>query len=57
VNIPTYTPRLPKAVAMKNNIPSEILSALFFLDLILSKNIRKKANIFIARKNIPIPKN
>ena len=47
-NIPANTPMLPKAVAMKNNIPSEIRSAPFFLDLFLSKSMTKKANKFIA---------
>ena len=48
--MPAYTPRLPKAVAMKNSIPSEILSAPGFLALFLSSSIIKNAIKFIARK-------
>jgi len=47
-SMPAYTPTLPKAAAMKNNIPSEILSAPLFFALFLSKSITKKANKFIA---------
>lgn len=52
VNIPIYTPTLPKKTAMKNNNPSEILVALFFLDFNLSSHIIINAIRFIVRKKI-----
>lgn len=52
VNIPAYTPMLPKNTAMKNSSPSEILEALFFLDFILSIHIIMNAIRFIVKKKI-----
>jgi hypothetical protein len=51
-NIPAYTPTLPKAAAIKNNNPSEILSASFFFDLFLSNSITRKATALTVRKKL-----
>lgn len=47
VNIPAYTPKLPKAVAMKNSLPSDIRRAPTFLERILSYIILRKVTMFI----------
>jgi len=49
-NIPAYTPKAPKAAAMKNSNPSDILSVPCFTDLILSIITIEKATKLIKRK-------
>ncbi len=57
INIPKYTPILPKIVAIKNNIPSEILTlSPFFFEMFLSNNINKKAVKFRTTKTPTIRK-
>lgn len=50
INIPMYTPMLPKTVAIKNNIPSEILLPLSLSAFDLSMNMSKKALTLVKRK-------
>lgn len=52
--IPMRTPTLPKIVARKKSIPSDIRSDPFLLDRCLSIHMSIKAILFMQRKKSPI---